>query len=264
MAQRLLISSIYNLSVLDSSASSSSEQVSIVRSTTSERREGVLSISTVSWSNDVLINGGAQTPWGSTTIQGLPLIWTGSTPSGSWLVGTSGNDVIRGLDGWDILDGGGGDDLIRAGNGRDILTGGLGSDELHGDFGWNTYSSERDGFVDLIAIKSDQWLVNGRAGKAGNNPNGEKADVLEGLDPSDQIRIIGVATDEIIVAQAAAHGMNGVGLFAKGALEVLYVGGDLSIAELQAMTTGDNSPTAMANQVWSYWHGNEVPPLIGA
>ena len=71
------------------------------------------------------------------------------------MTGDSRDEIIKGLAGWDIIDGGVGDDLIHGGNGRDVITGGVGSDELHGDFGWNTYKDQRDGYKDLIAIKSD-------------------------------------------------------------------------------------------------------------
>ena len=84
---------------------------------------------------------------------------------GSVLNGGAGKDVISGRAGWDVLDGGDDDDLIHRGNGSDIISGGAGRDELHGDFGWNTYKSEKDGVSDLIAIKSDQYLVNLLYGK---------------------------------------------------------------------------------------------------
>ena len=162
------------------------------------------------------------------------------TPTGSVILGGSGDDRIQGKAGWDLLHGGAGDDFIRAGNGRDILTGGAGCDELWGDHGWNTYTPERDGSADLFVVKSDQWLVNWLSGTAGNNPNGEKCDVIQGADAFDQIRIVGVFRDDLTFqAQASAHGLTGIGIYAKGALEVLYTGGDLSVEQIQAMTTAD-------------------------
>jgi hypothetical protein len=56
--------------------------------------------------------------------------------------------------------------------------------------------------------------------------------------------------------------VNGVGIYAKGVLEALYTGGDLSASQISSMTTGDASPQAMANQVWSYWSDNTVPGLL--
>ena len=181
---------------------------------------------------------------------------------GSIVNGTSSNDIIRGLAGFDQLSGKAGDDLIHGGNGRDIIDGGSGSDELHGDFGWNTFLDQQDGAKDLIAIKSDQFLSNFWYGKAGNSPNGEKADFIEGLDDIDEIKIIGVSTSDIsVVDNVTARNVTGIGIYAKGTLEAVYIGGSLSTSQIQNMTTGDISTTAMNNQMWSYWGDNTVPSL---
>jgi len=216
-----------------------------------------LSISASSWSGTVSINYVSRAAFGGERLEAKQIDLGSTTPAGSILQGGNGNDQLWGKAGWDIIDGGSGNDLIRAGNGRDIITGGLGADELHGDFGWNTFKSEQDGYSDLIAIKSDQFLSNWIYGKAGNNPNGEKADIIEGLDTNDQIKIIGVFSPDITVrAGATAHGVSGIGIYAKGALEALYTGGDLSVAQLTAMTSGDGSAAALNNQVSSYgWTG---------
>ena len=215
------------------------------------------------WSGDISINRELTGTSSSGILQAKQVEkdnWTG--PTGSLITGSSGDDIIRGLAGWDILDGGAGDDLIHGGNGRDVITGGTGSDELHGDFGWNTYKDQRDGSVDLIAIKSDQFLSNWWYGKAGNSPNGEKSDIIEGLDSTDQIKIIGVATSDLSFRDGISHkGVTGIGIYAKGVLEALYTGGDLSVSQISSITTGDNSVQAMANQLWSYWGDNTVPAL---
>lgn len=169
------------------------------------------------------------------------------------IIGNYTRNILEGLKGDDIIDGLAGDDLIHGGNGADILIGGLGGDELHGDFGRNTYRSEKDGFSDLIAIKSDQWLVNWLLGKAGNNSDGANCDIIEGLDAIDKIRIIGVKTSEItFAANVSAHGVTGIGIYGKGALEALYIGGDLTLPSIQSMTSGDASAAAMSNLVNSY------------
>ena len=41
-------------------------------------------------------------------------------------------------------------------------------------------------------------------------------------------------------------------LFFRGALEALYTGGDLTLAQIQSMTSGDASAAAMSNSVNSY------------
>ena len=184
------------------------------------------------------------------------------------LTGNSVANIMRGQNGNDFIDAGGGNDLIRAGKGRDIITGGPGADELHGDFGRNTYRDEREGSPDLIVIKSDHFLVNWLYGRAGNNPNGEKADIIEGLDPIDRIRIKGVTTEEITFASGvSSKGVTGIGIYGKGVLEAVYIGGDLSVAQLTNMTSGDASPAAMNNQIASYgWTANPgtfSPQLFG-
>ena len=94
-------------------------------------------------------------------------------------------------------------------------------------------------------------------GKAGNSPNGEKADFIEGLDALDEIKIIGVMTSDLTFATDATHkGITGIGIFAKGTLEAIYTGGDLSVAQISAMTTGD--PTAQ----WSYRTGAVAPDVL--
>lgn len=216
-----------------------------------------LDIAASTWSGKVQLVGVAQAATSGSRLDAPQVDFNAASNQGAMLNGDVGNDELWGKAGWDIFDGGAGNDLIRAGNGRDILTGGIGRDELHGDFGWNTYKAEKDGFSDLIAIKSDQFLTNWLYGKAGNNPDGEKADIIEGLDAIDQIKIIGVDTRDITVrAGATAHGVSGIGIYARGALEGLYVGGDLSVNQIAAMTSGDGSAAALNNQVSSYgWTG---------
>ena len=217
------------------------------------------------WSDKVQINRVVQAKQGGgELIQGKQInksAWDG-VPKGSVLNGSTGGETLRGLAGWDVIDGGDGDDLIHGGNGRDIITGGAGSDELHGDFGWNTYKDQRDGSTDLIAIKSDQHLNNWWYGTSGNSPNGEKADFIEGLDAKDQIKIIGVFSQDLSFKEnVTARGVSGIGIYAKGTLEAVYTGGNLSIGQLTQMTSGDGSTAAMNNQMWSYWGDNAVPSL---
>ena len=212
-----------------------------------------MEISASTWRERIAINRVAKAADTGGKIEAKQIYFTADEVAGSVISGGNGNDDIKGYAGWDFLDGGAGDDLIHGGNGRDILTGGAGRDELHGDFGWNTYRSEKDGVSDLIAIKSDQFLVNWLYGKAGNSPNGEKSDIIEGLDSIDKIKIIGVDTSEItFVANVATKGVTGIGIYGKGILEALYTGGDLTLAQIQSMTSGDASAAAMSNSVNAY------------
>ena len=215
-----------------------------------------LDIQASSWSDMVKLKSVAQASSSGGRLEAPQIDDLRTGRQGSVLNGSDGRDQIYAKAGWDVIDGGAGNDFIRAGNGRDIITGGAGADELWGDFGWNTYRSEKDGARDLIVIKSDQNLVNWLYGKAGNNPNGEKADIIEGLDSNDAIKIVGASTESLSFRNASAHGLSGIGIFAGSALEALYTGGDLSIAQIQAMTSGDASAAAMNNTLDGYgWTG---------
>ena len=240
---------------------------SLVSSQSEDVSESTLDITTNTWSDTITINrvirsgtsGGLVQAKQSQAATDRSL----SAFVGSVIDGGSSKDTLRGLAGWDVLDGNDNDDLIHGGNGRDIISGGAGEDELHGDFGWNTFRSEKDGYDDLIAIKSDQHLSNWWYGTAGNSPNGEKADFIEGLDAIDEIKIIGVYTSDLtFAANTSARGVSGIGIYAKGTLEAVYTGGDLSVSQIQSMTTGDASTLAMNNKMWSYRGDNTVPDLL--
>ena len=86
---------------------------------------------------------------------------------------------------------------------------------------------------DLFAIKSDQHLSNFWYGKAVNSPNGEKADFIKGLDATNEIKIIGVFTPDIsVVDNVTARGITGIGIYAKGTLEAVSSGGNLSTSQI--------------------------------
>jgi hypothetical protein len=213
----------------------------------------LLSIKASSWEDTIKVNRLQKLSDSGGKVEAKQIDYAAGEVAGSIISGGKGNDDIKGFAGWDILDGGEGDDLIHGGNGRDIITGGAGRDELHGDFGWNTYKSEIDGASDLIAIKSDQYLVNWLYGKAGNSANGEKADIIEGLDAIDKIKIIGVDTKDLtFAANIICHGVTGIGIYGKGVIEALYTGGNLNVAQIKSMTTGDASAAAMSNSINAY------------
>jgi Ca2+-binding RTX toxin-like protein len=168
------------------------------------------------------------------------------------LKGDNGNDVISGLSGedtligyrgFDSLSGGNGNDELRAGNGRDILTGGAGSDTMYGGFGLNTFKDAADGVMDKLYFKSDQWAENWLYAKAGNSPQGQKSDKITELDSFDRIYIQGVATSQLsyrdVIHQSnLGETLSGIGIYASGYLEAVYVGDDLSMSQIAAMTQG--------------------------
>ena len=159
------------------------------------------------------------------------------------IIGDSGNDHLRGFRGADYIDGESGDDIIGAGNGRDTIWRGLGSDKLYGGFGLNTFEGEADGAVDSLYFKSDQWAENWIYGKAGNSPNGQKADKITELDSFDRIYVQGVATSQLsygVVSHQSNLGetLSGIGIYASGVLEAVYVGDNLNLGQIAAMTQG--------------------------
>ena len=159
------------------------------------------------------------------------------------LDGGEGADQLFGYRGADFLAGGAGDDELRAGNGRDIITGGNGGDTLYGGFGLNTYEDEADGEIDQLFFKSDQWEENWIYGTSGNSPNGEKADKIVELDEFDEIYVQGVSTSQLTYGfvehdSRLGETLSGIGIYASGALEAVYVGDDLSLGQIAAMTQG--------------------------
>ena len=79
--------------------------------------------------------------------------------------------------------------------------------------------------------------------KAGNNPDGLKADQLQGLDTFDNVKVQGVSSDQlrwdfVTNIQTNSGEFSGIGLFADNYLEAVYTGGVLSVNELMALTTG--------------------------
>ena len=165
---------------------------------------------------------------------GKPLAQLGIFDGSDYMSGSYGNDVLSGYRGADDMWGSDGDDVLRAGNGPDMIWGGNGSDELYGGFGRNTFKWEDDGSVDRLYIKSDQFVYNYIYDSAGNNPDGIKADVIYELDPFDQVLIQGVSTDSLSFSQAPS----GIGIYSDGYLEAVYTGFDLSVAQIESMTSG--------------------------
>ena len=157
--------------------------------------------------------------------------------------GYDGDDTMTGLRGKDTLFGYDGEDLLRAGNGRDYIWGGKDSDEMYGGFGHNTFGDERDGSADDIYFKSDQFAYNYIYDSAGNNPTGQKLDILKGLDTSDRIHVQGVATSSLTFREvndfsSPSGVLSGIGIYSGGYLEAIYTGGDLTAAQVQSITSG--------------------------
>ena len=153
----------------------------------------------------------------------------------------AGDDQLTGFRGADVLVGDAGNDIIRGGNGRDVLTGGAGADQIYGGFGQNTFTGEKDGSLDRLYLKSDQWSYNWIYESAGNQ-DGNKVDVIGALDTFDRITIQGVSDGLLTYGSTTTtiqgQQVSGLGIFAAGTLEAIYTGNNLSASQLDAMTTG--------------------------
>ena len=80
-----------------------------------------------------------------------------------------------------------------------------------------------------------------RRRKANNKKQGANSiDIIEELDINDQINLISAKNKTISIQETSSVGEAGIGIFAKGSHEALYIGDDLSLAQLLNMTTGLN------------------------
>ncbi len=200
--------------------------------------------------SEYLYDGWWNNPWetfleGSNSIQNGLLLEgeSGNNYANDVLRGGAGNDTLKGYRGADTLKGGAGSDELRAGNGRDIINGGLGEDVMYGGFGLNTFEDSNDGSIDELYFKSDQLAYNYLYDKAGNSPNGEKADKIGELDDFDKIYLQGATTEQLSFGSVdhvsnLGETLSGIGIYASGTLEAVYVGDNLSLAQIQSMTFG--------------------------
>jgi len=135
------------------------------------------------------------------------------------LNGADNKDRLRGLKGNDTIFGFESDDVIRGGKGDDYLDGGKGSDFITGGFDLNIFANQRDGEVDILNTRVDK------------DPT--KADVYEGLDYFDKILI--QDSDSYQHHLSVRETESGIGIFNRDILEAVYVGGDLTVEQIDDM-----------------------------
>lgn len=138
----------------------------------------------------------------------------------NFIEGGDNKDKLHGLRGNDTIFSFEGDDIIRGGKGDDYLDAGVGADFIIGGFGSNIYADQRDGEVDVLAIKYD------------TNPSG--IDIIQGLDYADKIIVKNVYDHQI-----SFKGMgNDIGIFSNESLTALYTGNNLTITDIEDMVLG--------------------------
>lgn len=140
--------------------------------------------------------------------------------SDNLIEGGDNNDRLHGLKGNDTIFGFEGDDIVRGGKGDDYLDAGAGSDFIIGGFGSNLYVNQKDGDVDVLAIKHD------------TNPSG--VDVIQELDCLDKIIVKNIYDHEISFKEIGT----GIGIFSGKYLIAMYTGNDLNLGDIQNMVLG--------------------------
>ena len=138
------------------------------------------------------------------------------------------NNILYGLDGNDQLDGRQGNDIIFAQAGNDLIDGGVGDDSLLGGAGSNTFINNRDGYSDTLYIQSNQDLA------ANNNA---ATDVIYSLDSIDRIVITDPGAQSLRIEAASFDNQFGIGIFTGTTLDAIYFGTNLSVEDIQSITT---------------------------
>jgi Ca2+-binding RTX toxin-like protein len=121
----------------------------------------------------------------------------------NYIYGTRRKDYLTGTD----LN-----DVIKAYQGNDVLIDGLGSDILKGGKGKNTYSVTADGSIDMVKIQKDNRI--------------------------DEIVSIGLEDRIVMGSSHTTFGTvdEGIGIFYKNRLQVVYTGDDLTLEQIKTIT----------------------------
>ena len=138
------------------------------------------------------------------------------------------NNTLYGLDGNDQLDGRQGNDIIFAQAGNDLIDGGVGEDSLLGGAGSNTFINNRDGYSDILYIQSSQDIA------ANDN---SATDIINSLDSIDRIVITDSGNQSLRIEATSFENQFGIGIFTGTTLDAIYFGTNLSVEDLQSVTT---------------------------
>jgi serralysin len=133
------------------------------------------------------------------------------------------------------LIGGDGPDMITGGDLNDDIFGYGGADQLKGGLGSNSFTSPSDGARD--------WLYVTRDGSKLLSQAAATVDVITAIGREDRIAILDANRRKLrfrsLKLETPSHGLlSGIGIYSGGALEAMYTGNDLSLAEIRRITTG--------------------------
>ena len=145
------------------------------------------------------------------------------------ITGNHVGNVLNGYSGNDQLSGRQGDDTINGGLGDDRIDGGTGADQLYGGEGSNTFLNCKDGFTDTLHINANQ----------NRNPNSTTStvDIIANLDAIDRIILTDADFTEVRIEAASLNNQFGIGIYSGNRLEAIYLGGELSVEDIQRITT---------------------------
>lgn len=146
---------------------------------------------------------------------------------GDRLYGGSNNDTIYASRGSDYIVGDLGNDDIYAGQGADTIIGGAGADIIRGGGGPNDIDAGDDSSRDEIYVFADVQ-INGRP------DDGSFADILRNIDSSDHIYILGSNSSGTL---GFSEDGNQINIFHNGAHEASILHSDLTIDQVQAITS---------------------------
>ena len=161
----------------------------------------------------------------SSDLAALTSLW-GSEPAAAPDPDPGPSTCLVGTAGGDRLTGGPEDDQLQGLGGADQLRGGGGS---------NWFASPADAALD--------WIVISRDGSRRLSQAARTVDVITEIGDEDRIAILGARSRQLafgnVSLESPSYGwLEGIGIYAKGRLEALYTGGDLSRFQLSQLTIG--------------------------
>lgn len=144
-----------------------------------------------------------------------------------------------------VVTGGVDDDIINGGNLDDRLTGGFGSDTIYAGRGRDWISSFPDGSSDNIFITTSlAGRKKAAKAKRRKSSGSVEVDVIEDLGPEDRLFFdskeagkAAISVRSVSYVSPSYGEQSGLGIYLGGALQAVYIGGDLSGDALRSITS---------------------------